>query len=144
MDDSHLQIKSLQVSAKENAPQNWWKYIWTNAWSVLWVENWTINDRESNRLLLLNPSCEKFCISEDVFRQKKREEFLFLLSSSALTKVHAKKMFVDVVVLLQEKKIEEKIRIVSLFWGSKCNFTKRYLKDDRSWYVLALNKGEIQ
>ena len=144
MDDSYLQIKSLQVSAEENAPQNWCKYIRTNAWSVLWVKNWTINERESNRLLLLNTSCEKFCIYEDIFRQKERKKFLFLLSSWALTKVHAKKMFVDVVVLLQEKKIEEKIRIVSLFWGSKCNFTKRYLKDDRSWYVLALNKGEIQ
>ena len=95
MDDSNLQIKSLQVFAEENAPQNWWKYIWTNAWSVLWVENWTINDRESNRLLLLNPSCEKFCIYENVFRQKKREEFLFLLGSWPLTKAHVKKMFVD-------------------------------------------------
>ena len=144
MDDSNLQIKGLQVFAKENAPQNWWKYFWTNAWSVLRIKNWTINDWESNRLLLLNLSCKKFCINEVVFRQKKREEFQFLLGSWALTKVYVKKMFAYANVLFQEKKIKEKVRTLSLFWGLACNFAQGYHKDDRGWYVLALNKGKIQ
>ena len=116
MDDSNLQIKGLQVFTKENAPQNWWKYLWTNAWSVLRIKNWTINDWESNRLLLLNLSCEKFCINEVVFRQKKREELQFLLGSWALIKGYVKKMFAHANVLFQEKKIKEKVRTLGLFW----------------------------